>query len=117
MIPEDCTLLRVYIGETDRHHGKALYEAIVYKARELDLAGATVLRGILGFGADSRIHSAKLLALSDDLPIVVEIVDTEENIGKILPFLDEHVDEGLVTLEPIRVFRYRHSGRGKSPAE
>jgi PII-like signaling protein len=94
LIPEDCTLLRVFVGETDRHDGKPLYEAIVYQARELDLAGATVLRGVLGFGADSRMHAAKILALSDDLPTVVEIVDTEANIGKILPFLDDAVEEG-----------------------
>jgi PII-like signaling protein len=113
MIPESCVLLRVFIGETDRYKGKPLYEAIVYEAREWDLAGATVLRGILGYGADSRIHSSKLLALSDDLPVVVEVVDSEEKIQKLLPFLDEAVEEGLVTLEPITVFRYRHSAPGK----
>jgi uncharacterized protein len=113
MIPESCVLLRVFIGETDRYKGKPLYEAIVYKAREWDLAGATVLRGILGYGADSRIHSSKLLALSDDLPVVVEVVDSEEKIQKLLPFLDEAVEEGLVTLEPVTVFRYRHSTPGK----
>ena len=79
------------------------------KARELNLAGSTVLRGILGFGADSRIHSAKLLELSVDLPMVVEIVDTEENINRLMPFIDETVTEGLVTLEKMRVIKYRHS--------
>jgi len=81
----------------------------VLKARELNLAGSTVLRGILGFGADSRIHSAKLLELSVDLPMVVEIVDTEENINRLMPFIDETVTEGLVTLEKMRVIKYRHS--------
>lgn len=108
-LPEDALLLRVFIGESDRHNGKPLYEQIVLKARELNLAGATVLRGIMGFGADSRIHTAKLLELSIDLPVVVEIVDTEENINKLLPFLDETVTEGLVTLERMRVIAYRHS--------
>lgn len=109
MVPENCMLLRVFIGETDKHKGRPLYEAIVYKARELDLAGATVLRGILGYGADSRIHSSKLLALSDDLPVVVEVVDSEEKVRGLLPFLDEAVEEGLVTLEPVTVYRYRHN--------
>jgi len=81
----------------------------VLKARELNLAGATVLRGILGFGADSRLHSAKLLELSEDLPIVIEIVDTEEKINQLMPYLDEHVSEGLVTMEKMRVIKYRHS--------
>jgi len=102
-------LLRVFIGESDRHEGKPLYEQIVLKARELNLAGATVLRGIMGFGADSRIHTAKLLELSIDLPMVIEIVDVEENINKLMPFLDETVQEGLVTLEKMRVIKYRHS--------
>jgi uncharacterized protein len=108
-LPEQATLLRVFIGESDRVEGRPLYEAIVLKARELNLAGATVLRGVLGFGADSRIHSAKLLDLSEDLPMVVEIVDTEENVRKLLPFIDAHVTEGLVTLEKMRVIKYRHS--------
>jgi len=108
-LPENATLVRIFIGESDRHHGKPLYEQIVLKARELNLAGATVLRGLMGYGAASRIHTAKLLALSNDLPMVVEIVDTEENIGKIMPFLDETVTEGLVTLEKIRVIKYRHN--------
>ncbi|MCF7870229.1 MAG: DUF190 domain-containing protein [Candidatus Omnitrophica bacterium] len=86
------------------------YEAIVEKARELGLAGATASRGIMSFGADSRMHSAKILRLSGDLPITVEIVDTEENINKLLPFLDEVVQEGLITMEKVRVIKYRHKG-------
>ena len=101
-------LLRIFVGETDQYKGKALYEQIVIKARELNLAGATVVRGIMGFGADSRMHSAKLLRLSEDLPIVIEIVDSEYNLNKILPFLDETVEEGLITLEKVRVIKYRH---------
>lgn len=107
-ISEDSMLLRVLIGESDKCEGRPLYEAIVMKARELDLAGATVLRGILGFGADSRIHSFKLLALSTDMPVVIEIVDSEEKLDKLLPFIDRVVDEGLVTLEKVRVIKYRH---------
>ncbi len=108
-LPEDALLLRIFIGESDQYHSKPLYEQIVLKARELNLAGATVLRGIMGFGADSRIHSAKLLELSVDLPMVIEIADTEENINRLLPFVDETVTEGLVTLEKMRVIKYRHS--------
>jgi len=107
-LPEEAVLLRVFIGESDRHGGRPLYEQIVLKARELNLAGATVLRGIMGFGAASRIHTAKLLELSMDLPVVIEIVDSEENINGLLPFIDEAVQEGLVTLEKIRVITYRH---------
>ena len=108
-LPEDAVLLRVFIGESDHYKGKPLYEQIVLKAREFNLAGATVLRGIMGFGADSRIHTAKLLDLSVDLPMVIEIVDTEENINMLMPFIDETVTEGLVTLEKMRVIKYRHS--------
>jgi len=107
-LPEEATLLRIFIGEGDLRDHRPLYEQIVLKARELNLAGATVLRGIMGFGANSRIHSAKLLTLSEDLPIVIEIVDTEEKIATLLPFIDEVVEEGLVTLEKIKVFKYRH---------
>jgi PII-like signaling protein len=107
-LPEEGMLLRIFIGESDNYSGKALYEQIVLKARELNLAGATVLRGIMGFGADSRMHTAKLLRLSEDLPVVVELVDTEENLNKLLPFLDEVVTEGLITLEKVRVIKYRH---------
>jgi len=107
-LPEDGMLLRVFVGEGDKYKGKALYEQIVIKARELNLAGATALRGIMGFGADSRMHSAKILRLSEDLPVVIELVDTEENLNKLLPFLDETVQEGLITLEKVRVIKYRH---------
>ncbi len=107
-LPEEGTLLRIFIGESDKYEGKPLYEQIVLKARELHLAGATVLRGLMGFGADSRMHSAKILRLSEDLPIVIELVDTEENLNKLLPFLDETVLEGLITLEKVRVIKYRH---------
>jgi uncharacterized protein len=109
-IPEEGMLLRVFIGESDQYKGKALYEQIVLKARELNLAGATVLRGIMGFGADSRMHTAKLLRLSEDLPVVIEIVDSEEKLNTLLPFLDEVVLEGLITLEKARVIKYRHKG-------
>ncbi len=107
-LPEQGLLLRIFIGEFDRYKGKPLYEAIVLKARELGLAGATVTRGVLGFGADSRLHSSKTLRLSEDLPMVIEIVDTEEKIDRLLPFLDEVVEEGLITLEKVRVIKYRH---------
>jgi PII-like signaling protein len=108
-LPEQSTLLRIFIGESDKYNHKPLYEQIVLKARELNLAGATVIRGILGFGADSRLHTAKLLNLSFDLPIVIEIVDTQENLDKLLPFIDKAVIEGLVTMEKVKVIKYRHS--------
>jgi uncharacterized protein len=108
-LPEEGQLLRIFIGESDKEKDMTLYERIVLRARELNLAGATVLRGIMGFGANSRMHTAKLLRLSEDLPIVIEIVDTAENIEKLLPFLDEHVTEGLITLEKVRIIKYRHS--------
>jgi PII-like signaling protein len=108
-LPEEGTLLRIFIGETDSYNGKPLYEQIVLKARELNLAGATVVRGIMGFGADSRMHTAKILRLSENLPIIIEIVDTEENLQKLQPFLDETVEEGLITLEKVKVIKYRHS--------
>ncbi len=108
-LPEEGTLLRIMIGENDQHQGKPLYEAIVFKAKELNLAGATVIRGILGFGADSRIHTAKILRLSEDLPVVIEIVDTEEKLNTLVPFLDETVKEGLITMEKVRVIKYRSS--------
>jgi len=106
-LPEDALLLRIFIGESDRWQHQPLYEAIVLKARELHLAGATVLRGPMGFGAASRIHTAKILRLSMDLPMVIEIVDTEEKVKTILPFLDEMMGGGLVTLEKIKVIHYR----------
>ena len=106
-LPEEGMLLRIFIGENDKIQGKPLYEQIVFKARELNLAGATVIRGVMGFGAHSRLHTAKLLRLSEDLPIVIEIVDTEEKIKRILPYLDEVVEEGLITLEKVKVIKYR----------
>ena len=111
-LPEDAFLLRIYLGESDRWQHQPLYEAIVLKARELQLAGATVLRGPMGFGAASRIHTAKILRLSMDLPIVIEIVDTEEKVKTLLPFLDEVMGGGLVTLEKIKVIHYRHESKG-----
>ncbi len=105
-IPEDGYLLRIYIGEGDKWHGKCLYEAIVMKARELHLAGATVLRGPMGFGASSRLHTTKVLRLSEDLPIVIEIVDSESKINGLLAEVDEMISEGLVTLERVRVIKY-----------
>ena len=111
-------LVRVFIGENDRWHGKPLYQAIVRRAREAGLAGATVLRGMEGFGAQSRIHTTKILRLSEDLPIVVEIVDREDRIQAILPILDEMVSEGLITLERVHIIAYRHGGsRGKDGDE
>jgi PII-like signaling protein len=107
-IPENAVLLRIFIGESDRWNHRPLYEAIVMKARELHLAGATVLRGPMGFGAASRIHTAKILRLSMDLPTVIEIVDSEEKISVLLPALEEMMGSGLVTLEKVKVIHYRH---------
>ena len=108
-------LLRIFIGESDTWHGKPLYQAIVERVREHGLAGATVLRGIEGFGAESHLHTARILRLSEDLPVLIEIVDTEENIRGILPGLDEMIADGLVTLETVEVFAYRPSPEsGKS---
>jgi PII-like signaling protein len=107
-LPGEAELLRVFIGESDKHHGRPLYEVIVEEARRKGLAGATVLRGTLGFGASSRIHTAKMLRLSEDLPMVVELVDQPERIAEFLPQLDTMVTEGLVTLERVRVIIYRH---------
>jgi hypothetical protein len=106
-VPEDGQLLRIFIGESDKWQGQPLYEAIILKARELNIAGATMLRGMMGYGAASRIHTAKILRLSEDLPVVVEIVDSAEKIATLLPFIDQMVTEGLVTLEDIRVIQYR----------
>jgi hypothetical protein len=106
-IPENGKLLRIFIGESDKWKHQPLYEAIVLKARELGLAGATVLRGSMGFGASSHLHTSKILRLSLDLPLLIEIVDSQENLDKLLPFLDEMVLEGLVTLEDVRVLKYR----------
>src|SRR5437667_12888404 len=106
-IPEHGKLLRIFIGESDRWHHQPLYEAIVLKARELGLAGATVLRGPMGFGANSRLHTAKILRLSMDPPMVIEIVDTQENIQRLLPHLDDMVLEGWVTREHVQMPKYR----------
>ncbi|WP_279165227.1 DUF190 domain-containing protein [Thermus scotoductus] len=103
----EAKLLRIFVGESDRHGGRPLYEAIVLEARRRGLSGATVLKGFMGFGAHSRIHTAKIPQLSEDLPVVVEIVDTEEKIQAFLPVLDGMVREGLVTLEKVRVLLYR----------
>jgi PII-like signaling protein len=100
-------LLRIFVGEADRWHGRSLYEAIVLRAREAGLAGATVLRGLMGYGAKSRIHTAKVLRLSEDLPIVIEIADRADRIEAFLPVLDEMVADGLVTLERVQVITYR----------
>lgn len=107
-------LLRVFVGENDRWEGKPLYQAIVEKARELGMAGATVLRGMEGFGAHSRIHTTKILRLSEDLPIVIEMVDREDRIQQILPVLDGMVTEGLITLEKAHIIAYRP---GRTPDE
>jgi uncharacterized protein len=98
--------LRIYIGEADRWNGKSLYHAVVLKAKELDMAGATVFRGLMGYGANSRIHTARIVDLSSDLPILIEIVDSEEYIAKLLPYLDEMVNEGMVTIDDIEIIKY-----------
>src|SRR6202158_2248704 len=109
-IPHDAVLLRIFIGENDRFEHAPLYEAIVLKAREMHLAGATVLRGPLGFGHSSRLHTAKILRLSFDLPMVVEIVDPEAKINEFLPVLDQMMTSGLVTLEKVQVLQYGPEG-------
>jgi PII-like signaling protein len=113
-IPQDGYLLRIFIGESDQWRGQPLYEAIVRKARELHLAGATVLRGPMGFGANSRLHTSKILRLSEDLPMVIEVVDAREKIDELMPHVDEMVQEGLVTLERVEVIKYRANG-GAAP--
>lgn len=107
ILPEEGRLLRIFIGESDKHNGIPLYEWIVRRAREEGLAGATVLRGIEGFGAHSRIHTAKILRLSEDLPIVIEIVDTHEKIEQFIPVIDDTISEGLATLEKVEIRFYR----------
>lgn len=106
-LPVESILLRIFIGESDRHDGLPLHEAIVLKARARHLAGATVIRGSMGFGRSSRLHTAKILRLSDDLPLVIEIVDSQEKIDAFLPELDAMLGGGLVTLERVRVVHYR----------
>ena len=105
-IPKQAVLLRIFIGEDDKLQGKPLYEAIVLKAREMLLAGATVLRGPMGFGASSRLHTTKILRLSEDLPLVIEIVDSEDKIDAFLPVLDGIMSSGLITLEKVQVLQY-----------
>jgi len=108
-LPYESELLRIFIGEADSEKGRPLYELIVEEARKREMAGATVLRGIMGFGAKSRIHSAKILRLSEDLPVIVEIVDTSEKINAFVEeWLDSHIKEGLVTLEKAKVISYRY---------
>jgi PII-like signaling protein len=110
-VPRDSMLLRIFIGESDRWNHKPLYEAIVLKAREMHLGGATVLRGSMGFGKSSRMHTAKILRLSMDLPIVIEIVDSEAKINAFLPALEKMMSGGMVTLERVQVIHYRHEER------
>lgn len=105
-IPRDAVLLRIFIGESDRHNGRPLYEEIVLTARKMHVAGATVLRAPMGYGQSSRLHTTKILRLSEDLPIVVEIVDSKEKIDEFLPVLDGMIGSGLVTLEKVQVLRY-----------
>src|SRR5205807_5263258 len=107
MLPAEGYLLRIFIGESDRHDGKLLHEWIVMKAREDGLAGATVLRGMIGFGAHSRLHTFKIERLSQDLPIIVEIVDTREKLEKFLALIDNEIEEGMATLEEVRIHFYR----------
>ncbi len=109
-VPRDALLLRIFVGEDDRFGGRPLYEAIVLRARELRMAGATVLRGPMGFGRSSRLHTAKILRLSEDLPVVVEIVDREDRINALLPVLDGMMTSGLITLERVQVLRYGDAG-------
>jgi uncharacterized protein len=109
-IPKQAVLLRIFIGEDDQFQGVPLHEAIVLKAREMHLAGATVLRGPMGFGASSRLHTTKILRLSEDLPLVIEIVDAEDKINGFLPVVDEMMTSGLITLEKVQVLQYGAKG-------
>ncbi|MDH5542106.1 MAG: DUF190 domain-containing protein [Nitrospinota bacterium] len=108
-LSENGVLVRIFISENDTLEGKALYELIVLKAKEIGLAGATVFRGVMGFGYHSKMHTSKILRLSEELPLVVEIIDSRENLAKLLPFLDETVKEGLVTMENVEVIKYREN--------
>lgn len=110
-LPSEAFLLRIFIGESNKADGRPLYKVIVEEARKRGMAGATVMRGFMGFGANSRIHTSKVLRLSEDLPVVVEIVDTEGKIEAFLPELDKMIGEGLVTLEKVRVISYRHNSK------
>jgi uncharacterized protein len=111
-LPSEAELLRIFIGEADKYEGKPLYEVIINLARQKGMAGATVIRGLMGFGAHSRMHTAKILRLSEDLPIVIEIVDEPEKIEAFLPDIDGVIKEGLVTLEKIKVILYRSDSVG-----
>ena len=113
-LPSEAERLRIFIGESDKWNGRPLYEALVHLARERGLAGATVLRGVMGFGADSRMHTAKILRLSEDLPIVVEIVDRAERIEAFVQEIDDMIEEGMVTIEKVRVIAYRHNGKSSA---
>jgi PII-like signaling protein len=112
-VPQDATLLRIFLGESDKFDGQPLYEAIVLTARRMGLAGATVIRGPIGFGHSSHLHTTKILRLSEDLPLIIEIVDSEEKIAEFLPELDQMMGSGLVTIEKVQVLRY---GNGKAGA-
>ncbi|MCD6596320.1 MAG: DUF190 domain-containing protein [Bacteroidales bacterium] len=112
-LPLDGMLLRIFIGEDDTWNGSSLCNEILYKSRKLNMAGATVVKGAMGFGANSRIHTSSVLRLSQDLPIIIELVDTEEKINAFLPFLDEVVGEGLITMEKVKVIKYSHSKETK----
>jgi len=109
-LPSQAQILRVFLGESDRHRGRPLYQVIVEEARRRGLAGATVVHGVLGYGANSRIHTAGILRLSEDLPVIVEIVDRPDRIESFLPFLEQTIGEGLVTLQDVEVLAYRHKG-------
>jgi len=110
-IPKQAQLLRIFIGENDRDNGRPLYESIVLRAREMQIAGATVMRGAMGFGHSSRLHTSKILRLSEDLPLVIEIVDSEDKINAFLPVLDAIMTSGLVTLEKVQVVQYGTNGK------
>jgi PII-like signaling protein len=113
MLPEEGYLLRIFIGESDRHDGKLLYEWIVTKAREAGLAGATVMRGMMGFGAHSRLHTFKIERLSQDLPVIIEIVDTRAKLESFLAVIDKEIEEGMATLEEIKIHFYRSGKSGQ----
>lgn len=110
-LPSEASLLRIFIGESDKIDGRPLCEVIVEEARKQGLAGATALRGFLGFGANSRIHTSKVLRLSEDLPVVIEVIDEEKKIDAFLPELDKMMREGLITIEKVRVIAYRHNAK------
>ena len=111
-IPKQAVLLRIFIGEDDQFQGRPLYEAIVMRAREQHLAGATVLRGPMGFGKSTRLHTTKILRLSEDLPLVIEIVDSEDDINRFLPMLDGMMSSGLITMEKVQVLQYGEKTSG-----